>query len=46
MAVNAVLNGAETARLREPAAGWSPLMKLTCFVGCAVVVLAPFFLIG
>lgn len=35
---------------RKPDAGWSPRVKLVCFLSCAIaswaVVLAPFFLVG
>jgi hypothetical protein len=54
MAQYAVLSHPDVAhaglRGRESDAGWSPRLKLACFLGCAiaswVVVLAPIFLIG
>lgn len=54
MAQHAVLSHPDVAQaglqVRNPNAGWSPRLKLACFLGCAIgswaIVLAPFFLIG
>jgi hypothetical protein len=54
MAQHAVLSHPDVAhaglRDRNPNAGWSPRIKLGCFLGCAIaswaLVLAPFFLLG
>lgn len=54
MAQHAVLSHPSVAnagiRRRNSDTGWSPRLKLACFLGCAIaswaVVLAPFFVLG
>jgi hypothetical protein len=54
MAQHAVLSHPDVAqaglRGQHSSDGWSPRMKLACFLGCAIaswaIVLAPFLLIG
>jgi len=54
MAQYAVINHPDVAtagaKQRDDSVGWSPRMKLTCFLSagsaCWAVVLAPFFLLG
>jgi len=50
MAQKAMFNNATGADMRGNDSAWSPLMKISCFIGCGVaswaVILAPFYLIG